>query len=121
MFTELARECFLQMACDYRGDDAQRADSDRARRATASRQAYQSPVAPVGSSSPAPAMDRVKHHLGSSLSLSHQGHERESQEARQATASRQQFSSPYQANPNAGPPQPARNSRSLYSSSISFG
>ena len=43
------------------GDDAQRAESDRARRATATRQAYQSPVAvSPAASAPAPAMDRVR-------------------------------------------------------------
>jgi hypothetical protein len=41
------------------GDESQRADSDRARRATATRQAYQSPVASAARS-PAPAMDRVR-------------------------------------------------------------
>ena len=134
------------------GDDAQRADSDRARWATAARQAYQAPSAvSTAASTPAPAMDRVrappppqsshthcpsrlervadcrlcviaclqvKHHLGSSISFSHEGHERQSQQDRQATATRQQYQAP-QA--NAGPPPPARNSRSLYSSSISFG
>ena len=41
------------------GDDSQRAESDRARRATSTRQAYQSPVA-APSSAPAPVMDRVR-------------------------------------------------------------
>jgi hypothetical protein len=42
------------------GDEAQRAESDHARRATATRQAYQAPVAGP-SAAPSPVMDRVRY------------------------------------------------------------
>ena len=58
-------------------DESQRAESDAARRATMTKQAFaapkDSPAAAGAAPAPAPALDRVKHHLGSSISFSHPG------------------------------------------------